>query len=41
MDSLAQDLRFGLRSLRRAPALPAIIVLTLGLGIGANRQSFR
>ena len=33
MDSLAQDLRFGLRSLRRAPALSAIIVLTLGLGL--------
>ena len=40
MDSLAQDLRFGLRSLRRAPALSAIIVLTLGLGIGANSAIF-
>jgi hypothetical protein len=40
MDSLAQDLRFGLRSLRRAPALSAIIVLTLGLGIGANTAIF-
>src|SRR5437868_14484217 len=39
MDSLAQDLRFGLRSLRRALPL-GIILLTLGLGIGANTAIF-
>jgi predicted permease len=40
VDSLVQDLRFGLRSLRRAPGLAALIVLTLGLGIGANTAIF-
>ncbi len=33
---LQQDLRFGWRSLRRRPAFTALVLLTLGLGIGAT-----
>ena len=33
---LRSDLRFGLRSLRRAPVFTAVAVATLGLGIGAT-----
>ena len=34
--TFAQDLRYSLRVLRRAPLLATVIVATLGLGIGAN-----
>ena len=40
MDQLRQDFRFALRSLRRAPAFSVIIIVTLGLGIGANTAIF-
>jgi len=37
---LSQDLRGAFRSLRRAPVLTAVILLTLALGIGVNSALF-
>src|ERR1700687_1750200 len=40
METFLQDVRYGLRMLAKTPALTVMVVVTLGLGIGANTALF-
>ncbi|HWG88257.1 MAG TPA: ABC transporter permease, partial [Candidatus Acidoferrales bacterium] len=40
MSALAQDLRFAVRQLLKAPAFAALAICTLAIGIGANTAMF-
>jgi predicted permease len=39
-ETILQDIRYGLRGIRKAPSFSAVVILTLALGIGANTAIF-
>src|SRR6185436_6525899 len=40
VETLGQDVRYGLRNLRRNPGFALLVVMTMALGIGANTAIF-
>src|SRR5262249_21657668 len=40
LDTLARDVRIGIRSLRRSPSTTAVVLLTLAVGVGVNTAIF-
>src|SRR5437016_5428119 len=39
-ETVAQDVRYAFRAMRKAPAFTTVVVLTLGLGVGATSAIF-